>query len=95
MTTEAGCAGVDAETEVSTVVAARAEVERSRRAELDTALDRLEAAGEFTDAQRAVVEQLADRLTRQLVGAPLDRATSPMEAATVRRLFLDGGDGDE
>jgi glutamyl-tRNA reductase len=83
------------ETEVSTVAAARAEVERSRRAELDTALDRLEAAGEFTDAQRAVVERLAERLTRQLVGAPLDRAASTTEAAAVGRLFLDGGDGDE
>jgi glutamyl-tRNA reductase len=84
-----------AEIEEMPVAAVQAEVERTRREELETALTQLEAAGAVTDAQRAIVKQSAERLTQQLVGAPLDRAASTTEAAALGRLFLNGGDGDE
>ena len=76
--------------EAATVAAAHADADRRARAELETALGRLEAAGELNTAQRAVVERLAERLTDRLVATPLARA-SGSEAVTAGRLFLGGG----
>ena len=44
--------------------------ERVKAKEVGTALSKLEAAGDLTDEQRAVVESMADALVSQLLAAP-------------------------
>jgi len=46
----------------------RRRAEDIRRAELRTAIDRLETHGELTESQRAAVEALSQRLVEQLLG---------------------------
>ena len=46
--------------------------ERMKRRELQTALSKLEADGEFSEEQRAVVESMADSLVSQLLAPPTE-----------------------
>jgi glutamyl-tRNA reductase len=52
------------------VAAMRRSADRVKRRELETALSKLDAQGEFTEAQRETVEALADALVGQLMAAP-------------------------
>lgn len=59
--------GADVERPEAVAARLRRQGERVRRRELETALQRLEAHGEVTPAERRVVARLAARLTGSLV----------------------------
>ncbi len=76
------------------VIAAMYEsAERTKRREIETAITRLEEDGEVTDAQREVIEAMADSLVGQLLAAPtrsLREAAAEDDWATIStalRLF--------
>lgn len=79
------------------VIAAMYEgAERTKRRELSTAIDRLEAAGQLTEEQRAVVDSLADALVGQLLAPPTQSLRDAAEnddwatISTALRLFGPG-----
>jgi len=75
----------------------RTRSERIRRRELDEALSRLDARGDLTDEQRAIVRQLSVRITDRIIAAPelYLAAATDRDRSVVRpvvNLFdLDGG----
>jgi len=83
------------ETGSPAVVGARAcldrEAETLRTEAVDRALSELAETGELTDAQRAAVERLSERLVDQLLAGPRARLAVPGDrdraARTVRALF--------
>lgn len=50
----------------------RREVHGVKRSNVERALDRLDAAGEPSEAHREAVESLADALVDRVVGGPID-----------------------
>lgn len=48
----------------------RARADEIKQRELETAFSRLEAHGELTDEQRAIIEELADALVSELLESP-------------------------
>lgn len=75
-----------------------ARADEIKRRELETAFSRLEACGELTDEQRAIIEELADALIAEL----LEPTTSTLrnesmtrsELQTTAELFLSSSSND-
>ncbi|WP_254841018.1 hypothetical protein [Natronomonas marina] len=66
------------------------DAERIKRGEVEEALGKLDARGELGDAQRDVVEGLADAIVDQLLAAPITRIQRGGDGSTldtVVRLF--------
>jgi glutamyl-tRNA reductase len=69
-----------------------------KRREVETALDRLEAENSLSEPQRAVVVEMADRITHKLLAAPTaaledaDRHADPDELAALACLFASADD---
>jgi glutamyl-tRNA reductase len=72
------------------VTAIYEDVERIKRGEVEEALGKLDARGELSDAQRDVVEGMADAIVDQLLAAPItciQRGGDGSTLDTVVRLF--------
>lgn len=66
------------------------DAERTKRSEVEEALGKLDAHGELDDAQRNVVERMADAMVDQLLAAPItciQRGRNGSTLDTVVRLF--------
>jgi len=66
------------------------DAERIKRGEVEEALGKLDARGELSDAQRDVVEGMADAIADQLLAAPITRIQRGGDGSTldtVVRLF--------
>ncbi|MFC4408263.1 hypothetical protein [Haloarchaeobius iranensis] len=66
------------------------DAERSKRAEVEEALGKLDPGGERNDAQRDVIEGMADAIVERLLAAPLSsirRGGDEPALDTVVRLF--------
>lgn len=69
----------------------REHAERTKQAELDEALTKLDAQGELTDAQRETLTRMATRITDRILAPPeatMNGTAEPEKyAKTVLRLF--------
>jgi len=66
------------------------DAERIKRGEVEKAIGKLDARGELSDAQRDVVEGMADAIVDQLLAAPITRIQRGGDGSTldaVARLF--------
>ncbi|MFB6227797.1 MAG: hypothetical protein ABEH88_04310 [Halobacteriales archaeon] len=90
----------DTPNELKTVRALiRSQSTRIKERELETALRKLEASDSFSERDRAVIEEMADRIVTQLLKPPIlaleeREDADPAELEALSRLFEQGTDRD-
>lgn len=100
MSSSDGCQRQKTPTEPAVVLARlRRQSTRIKRQEVGTAVGKLESSGELSGHERAVIEEMADRIVTQLLEPPILALegrgdADPAELEALSRLFEQGIDRD-